>query len=196
MQETEQVQELAEAIDQEQTRRQLAFADTLLPIGGVWVRQFTPNHWVSLGLIRSPFLGGNRGTAFSTTSVLEFLWIVSPGYRQGSFWRQLWFYVRNYRAIKPATAHAIFDYLDAAFMDAPGTQKGAAQQRSYYAVVTSLCDFFGKHYGWDDTVTMSKPLARLFQYFNCVRSRTEERPILFNPLSDKARARLVHPHGR
>lgn len=183
-----------EAVGQEHSRRQLAFDDTLLPVGGVWVRQFTPTHWVKLGIVRSPFLGGDRGAVLSVVSVLEFLWICSPGYRAGSFWGQLWFYLRNYRHIKPATAFAIFDYLDAAFMDTPPGRVGAAQQRSYYAGVTSLCDFFAAEYGWDDSVTMGKPLARLFQYFNCVRKRRDSQAILFNPLSDRARAAQLH-HG-
>lgn len=194
---SQEVPGLAEAVEQEATRRQLAFADTPIRISGVRVNQFTPAQWVRLGLIGSPFLGGNRGTAYSTVSVLEFLWIVSPSYRVGSFWGQLWFYVRHYRAIKPVTAIRIFDYLDAAFMDAPPSRKGASVQRSYFAGVTSLCDFFASEYGWDDTVTMSKPLARLFQYFNCVRARKDDKAILFNPISDGVRSRWLHSqhHG-
>lgn len=191
MQETEQIKGLAEAIDQEQTRRNLAFADTLLPVGGVWVKQFNPFHWVSLGLVRSPFLGGDRGDAFSTVSVLEFLWVCSPQYQPGAFWRQLWFYVRHYRSIRPATALAVFDYLEAAFQDAPATQRGQADRRSYYAGVTSLCDFFAAEYGWDDSQTMQKPIARLFQYFNCVRKRKDPQAIMFNP-SDRVRGQAQH----
>lgn len=181
----------AEAIEKEQTRRQVAFADTPLPISGVWVKQFTPAHWVSLGIIGSPFLGGNRGTAFSTVAVLEFLWICSPEYRPGSFWRELWFYAKHYRQIKPATARAIFDYLDAAFQDSPPSPVGPTDRRSYYAGVTSICDFFASEYGWDDSVTMAKPLARLFQYFNCVRKRKDPKAIMFNP-SDAVRSKWLH----
>jgi hypothetical protein len=86
----------------------------------------------------------------------------------------------------------VFEYLDAAFMDRPGGRVGAAEMRSYYAGVTSICDFFAKEYGWDDAVTMSKPIARLFQYYNCIRSRTESKPILFNPLSDRVRSEWMH----
>lgn len=194
---SQEVPGLAEAVEQEATRRQLAFSDTLLPIGGVWVKQFTPAHWVRLGLIGSPYLGGDRGTPFSVRGVLEFLWIVSPEYTPGSFWRQLWFYVKHYRAIKPVTGIHILDYLDAAFMDSPPRKVGAGPiGRSYYAGVTSICDYFANAYGWDDTVTMGKPLARLFQYYNCVRQRTQENPVLFNPLSDAARSRWQHSqHG-
>jgi hypothetical protein len=192
MQEQPQIPGLAEAIDQEQTRRQLAFDDTLLPIGGVWVKQFTPYHWVKLGIIRSPFLGGDRGSAFSTVSVLEFLWICSPAYRPASFWGQLCFYVKNYRRIKPVTANLILDYLEAAFMDRPGGRVGSAEMRSYYAGVTSICDYFAKEYGWDDAITMGKPIARLFQYYNCIRQRSESKPILFNPLSDRVRSQALH----
>ena len=189
---SKEIPEVAAAIEQEGTRRQIAFSPTLVQIGAVWVSQFTPSHWVALGLIRSPFLGGDRGTPFTTVSVLEFLWIVSPDYREGAFWRQLWFFVKHYRAIKPSTGHKVFDYLDAAFMDSPPSKVGAAIQRSYYAGATSLCDFFAAEYGWDDSVTMSKPLARLFQYLNCVRARKQDKPILFNPLSDKARSEALH----
>ena len=182
--------ELVAAIEREQTRRQLAFSSTLLPVGGAWVQQFTPAHWVALGLVRSPFLGGDRGSPFSTVSVLEFLWICSPSYRQNSFWRQLWFYVRHVRTIQPATAAGIFGYLDAAFMDAPPSS-GGLDRRSYYAGVTALCDFFACEYGWDDSVIMSKPLARLFQYFNCARKRKDPAAVMFNP-SDKVRGQILH----
>lgn len=188
---TEEIPGLAEAIDKEQTRRQLAFSDTLLPIAGVWVKQFTPLHWVNLGLCRSPFLGGDRGAPGSTVAVLEFLWIVSPSYVQGAYWRQIWFYLRHYRAIKPMTALAIFDYLEAAFQDSPPSQKTAASQRSYYAGVTSLCDFFAREYGWDDAATMSKPLGRLFQYFNCSRKQADPQAVMFNP-SDRVRGMAQH----
>lgn len=183
---------LKEAIDQEQTRRQLAFSGSLLPVAGIWVEQFTPNHWVRLGLIRSPFLGGDRGDAFSTVAVLEFLWNVSPGYQPGSFWGQLWFFAKHYRSIRPASAVAIFDYLDAAFMDSPPKQKSSFVPPSYYASTTSLCDFFAQEYGWDDTLTMSKPLARLFQYMNLNRQRRAKDAPLFNPLSDRVRGAALH----
>lgn len=186
------IPEVAAAIEQEGIRRQLAFSDTPIRISGVRVNQFCPAQWVKLGLIGSPFLGGNRGTPYSTVSVLEFLWIISPSYKVGSFWGQLWFYVRHYRAIKPSTATRIFEYLDAAFMDSPPSRMGESVRRSYFSGVTSLCDFFASEYGWDDSVTMRKPLARLFQYYNCVRARKDDKAILFNPLSDKARANAIH----
>lgn len=192
MQEKESIPGLAEAIDQEQTRRQLAFADTLIQIGGVWVKQFTPGHWINLGLIRSPFLGGDRGTPFSTVGVLEFLWICSPDYRPAAFWRQLWFFFRHYSKINPATAMEIYDYLAAAFQDSPPQPVGVqVDRRSYYASVASLCDFFAAEYGWSDTLTMQTPIARLFQYFSCIRKRKDPKAILFNP-SDRVRAKALH----
>ena len=187
----EEIPGLAEAIEKEQTRRNLAFSDSLLPVGGVWVQQFTPWHWVNLGLIRSPFLGGDRGQPYSSAAVLEFLWIVSPQYRPAAYWRQLWFFVRNYGTIRPATAAAIYDYLDAAFQDAPARQIGAPQSRSYFAGITSLMDFFGREYGWDDAMTMRKPLARLFQYFKCHQQRNDPKMPLFNP-SDRVRGQALH----
>lgn len=189
----EHIPELAAAIEQEKTRREIAFSGTLIPVAGVWLNQFTPLHWVNLGLIRSPFLGGDRGSMFSAVAILEFLWICSPDYRPGSYWRQLWFFIRHYRAINPMTAAAIFAYIDAAFMDSPPTPAGqvAGDRRSYYAGVTSLCDFFGTEYGWDDAATMAKPMARLFQYFNHARRRNDPHAIMFNP-SDRLIGKLHH----
>jgi len=125
-------------------------------------------------------------------AILEFLWICSPAYRPGAYWRQLWFFARNFRAINPATAPAILEYLDAAFMDAPPTSGKSSDRRSYYAGITAICDFFALEYGWDDAAIMAKPIARLFQYYNCIRSRTESKPILFNPLSDRVRSQAQH----
>jgi len=187
----EQIPGLAEAIEREKTRRELAFSGTLLPVGGVWLLQFTPFHWVNLGLVRSPFLGGDRGSPFSAVPILEFLWICSPAYRPGAYWRQLWFYFRNYRAINPATTAAILDYLDGAFMDSPPSTGKPGDRRSYYAGITSLCDFFATEYGWDDAATMAKPLARLFQYFNYARKRNDPKAVLFNP-SDRLIGQILH----
>ena len=182
---------LAAAEDNEQTRRQLAFSGTLLPIAGVWCQQFTPAHWVNLSLVRSPFMGGDRGNSRSVVSILEFLWIVSPSYRPGSFWRMLFFYARHYRKIKPATAAEIYDYLDAAFQDAPAGSGNKTASRSYYAGVASLCDFFAEEYGWQDGCTLGTPIARLFQYYNVARKRKDPQAILFNP-SDRVRAQAQH----
>lgn len=181
---------LAAALHLEQERRQLAFCDTLLPIGRAWAKQFTAAHWVALGLIGSPFLGGNRFTPFSRPAVLEFLWIVSPDYVAGSRLRALWFWLRNFSAVQPATARAIFDYLDAAFQDMPSCT-ASADRRSYYAGVASLVDLFAREYGWGDNQIMHTPLARLYQYFRCVDKHHNPRAIMHNP-SDRVLGKWQH----
>ena len=145
---------------------------------------------VSLGLIRSPFIGGN-GSAFSNIAVLEFLWVCSPQYRHGSFWRQLWFFFRNYRAIKPETSRGIADYMEAAFMDSPPSSGAIYSSKSYYSGVTALCDMFAREYGWSDTETMHKPFGRLFQYVNYIRRKNDKTAPLFNP-SDRILGKILH----
>jgi len=184
--------ELAEAIERERDRREIAFSDTLLPVAGVWLKQFTPFHLVSLGLVRSPFIGAG-GAETPTIAVLEFMWICSPGYRQGSFWRELWFYVRHFRSVHPSAVSAIREYLDAAFMDSPPSASGGKSYRdkSYYAGVTALCDLFASEYGWSDRETMHKPFARLFQYANYIRRKNDKGAVMFNP-SDRVIGQMLH----
>lgn len=168
----------AEAQKKEQADRDLAFCDWLIPLCGFKVRQFNLLHLLVLG---------NCDNAFVAQKIPEpedvgfFLWVVSPEYAPDKIKeRNRFLKTAGNRVQYLAGAMEINEYLRSAFQDSPHASSpfGSKNYTSFCAV---YCDLFAHEYGWDDSQTMSKPIARLFQLFRRIERRSNPKAMQFNP---------------
>lgn len=167
----------AEALEKEREFRDLAFCDWQIPLCGLSVNQFSYLHLLILGNCENAF---TEGATPMPEDVAFFLWVVSPEYvpnnpaKRDEFIEAIAEKVKFIEGCK-----AIYEYLDAAFQDAPG---GGANvpTKVYTSFVAPICDLFAHEYGWDDQVTMRKPVARLYQLVRRIQRRNNPQAIMFN----------------
>jgi len=186
----------ADAVRSEREARDLAFCDWPVPLCGLNVHQFTLTHLLILGNCENAFVTG--GKAPEVEDVAFFLWVVSPDYvpndnaARNRFLRSIRRKVKFFAAVRE-----IGEYVQAAFQDAP--QGGAGETKSYTSFAATYCDLFASEYGWDDSQTMRKPIARLFQLYRRIQKRANPRAILFNQsdrvLSRHLASQMTQPNG-
>jgi len=180
----------AEAQKQEREARDLAFCDWPVPLCGLSVRQFTLTHLLLLGNCDNAFVSGGVPEA---EDVAFFLWVVSPDYVPNDVRTRNRFLKRVSRRVKFFAAIAeINDYLKAAFQDSP--QGTGVQSKAYTSFAATYCDLFAHEYGWDDALTMRKPIARLFQLYRRIQKRTNPKAVLFNS-SDAVIGKYLQAQG-
>lgn len=180
----------AEAQKQEREARDLAFCDWPVPLCGLSVRQFTLTHLLILGNCDNAFVSGGVPEA---EDVAFFLWVVSPDYVPNDVRIRNRFLKRVARKVKFFAAIAeINDYLKDAFQDSP--QGTGVQSKAYTSFAATYCDLFAHEYGWDDALTMRKPIARLFQLYRRIQKRTNPKAVLFNS-SDAVIGKYLQAQG-
>lgn len=180
----------AEAQKQEREARDLAFCDWPVPLCGLSVRQFTLTHLLILGNCDNAFVSGGVPEA---EDVAFFLWVVSPDYVPNDVRTRNRFLKRVARKVKFFAAIAeINDYLKDAFQDSP--QGTGVQSKAYTSFAATYCDLFASEYGWDDSLTMRKPIARLFQLYRRIQKRTNPKAVLFNS-SDAVIGKYLQAQG-
>jgi hypothetical protein len=166
----------AEACKKEQEIRDLAFCEWLVPLCGIQVKQFTYLHLLILANCENAFVEANRPQA---EDVAFFLWVVSPDYRPNDTAARDEFIEAIAEKVKFLPAcQEIYDYLNNAFQDSPASSGGSA--KSYTSFVAPICDLFAHEYGWDDQVTIKKPIARLYQLIRRIQKRNNPQAIMFN----------------
>lgn len=181
----------AEAQQKEREARDLAFCDWPVPLCGLNVRQFTLTHLLILGNCDNAFVSSRTP---EVEDVAFFLWVVSPDYVPNDQTARDRFLNRIASKVKfYAACLEIVGYLNDAFQDAPPTPV-TAQSKSYTSFVATYCDLFASEYGWDDALTMRKPIARLFQLYRRIQRRTNPRAILFNR-SDSVIGKYLQAQG-
>jgi hypothetical protein len=175
----------AEAQIKEREARDLAFCDWPVPLCGLSVRQFTLTHLLILGNCDNAFVCSRVPEA---EDVAFFLWVVSPDYVPDETARNS--FVEGIASLikYEAACREIIQYVDNAFQDAPGGSN--VQQKSYNSFAAIYCDLFASEYGWDDALTMRKPIARLFQLYRRIQKRNNPKTVLFNP-SDRVISRYL-----
>lgn len=176
----------ADAQRREREARDLAFCDWPVPLCGLSVNQFTLTHLLVLGNCDNAFVAGGAPTP---EDVAFFLWAVSPEYAPNDAAKRDSFVSEISGRIKYMEAcREIAEYMTAAFQDAPPGSD--AQNKAYTSFAATFCDLFASEYGWDDSQTMRKPVARLFQLYRRIQKRANPKAVLFNP-SDRVISRYL-----
>lgn len=167
----------AEAQKQEREARDLAFCDWPVPLCGLSVRQFTLTHLLILGNCDNAFVSGGVPEA---EDVAFFLWVVSLEYvpndaeKRDAFVSEISGGIKYLEGCKEVSA-----YMTRAFQDSPPSAD--IQSKAYTSFAATFCDLFAYEYGWDDSLTMNKPIARLFQLYRRIQKRSNPKAVLFNP---------------
>lgn len=163
---------------EEERRRELAFLDVDVDLGGVRVRQFRPRHFLHLCACGSPYA---QGGPIAPEHVVQFLWIVrAPGILPDA---QEDFAAHPSIALPAYAAwvKAIGEYIDAAFMDAPPRIVGGMEPVA--SLWAYLVHQFASAYGWESDRVLDEPFARLYQ-LGRIQARERDATIpLVNPLS-------------
>ena len=167
----------AEAVEKEQTTRDLAFLATPLPLCGIKVRQFTPRHWIMLLRSGNAFICGGRITA---NDILMFVWYVSEEYCLDLEKRDAFLTAFMEKAAETKPVDEINSYLDDAFYDMDRSGGELGLKKIYTATIAGIVDVLAREYGWDDEAILEKPMARLFQYLRRIHHRNNPNKMLFN----------------
>lgn len=156
-----------EAVEKEQTGRDLAFLPFGVPLCGITVRQLTARHVILLRNCGNAFFCGRDP---GPEDVAMFLWFVSEEYCLDRKKRNE-FIAAHLRKLKFAAAvKAIADFIADSFDSAPASA-GSSQIKNYTSAVAVLIDVLAREYGWDDEAILEKPIARLHQYIRLILKR-------------------------
>jgi hypothetical protein len=173
------------ALKRENDVRDAAFLDLTTDICGIPIRQMTARDLVILDGLDNPLVCGGLPTP---EQLKQFLWLLSPGYRDRATIRRWLFnsrvnalgYLRPYRRC--------LEYVRDTFQDSPGGS--AVQQRQYAGWCAHMVNAIAINYGWSEELivgtekTPGIPLKRLFQYLKCIRRYHDPQCPMHNP-SDK-----------
>jgi hypothetical protein len=154
-------------------------------INGLPAVQLTPERYLLLSV--SNALIGEKLPSFS--SVLRFLWIVSPQFSE-SKWRARFFRWRHRNIDPEETCEAIMDYLKRAFKYSPpqkvkfGDIEGEKKEGSGEEWISTLLDLTASEYGWEMEKIMRMPISILFLLCCRIRSRFTGKPVSFSSEAD------------
>ena len=171
----------AEAHAKERRIRDIAWLPWEVPLCGIKVRQFSPNHFIALRLAGSPFISETPRDP-EVEDILIFLWIVSPSYQPGDDEARKAFCLPLLATVQflPAIT-AIWEYLTDAFLDVPrGTAGGVDYFCAFGPLVRTAC----RDFGMTAEGAMDAPFARLYQMDRIAAKAANPRLPLINPLSD------------
>jgi hypothetical protein len=165
-----------EAVNTEQSNRDVAFLATTPPICGVLIVHLSLRHWIQLIGCRNRFIRGERP---EPSDVAMFLWFLSPSYSCDPAARAR-FVTEQVRPLNfMDVTREIYAYLNRVFQDIPQGD-GDTTAKSYTAPVASMIDLLASEYGWQDEHILSLPLARLFQYLRRIEKRRDPKAMQFN----------------
>lgn len=207
----DQIPGLREAVEKENHVRTSAFLPLTETVEGFDLLPMTLRHLLALRSINSPLLAPSVPP--SPLQLVAFLWLLNPAYTTGDS-RVKRKFLKRCRAFVPRPMmfehsesafkrqqnslilagkilHAARNYVEETFMDMPGQKTVAGYVKSYFSDAAYLCAIFAREFGWDDELTMGKPLKRIFQYLKEMKAHGKAAPVLFNP-SD----RLVNDYLR
>jgi hypothetical protein len=177
-----------EAVEAETRGRDIPWLGLTETVNGIEVLQFTPQHFITLSLISSPFISGGHTTP---EEVARFLWVVSPGFTQGNSVRtraKRWRFVSRCRKLKLLeTSKAITRYIDDAFSDS--SSDTTKQSKSYFSCIAGIVDSIASEYGWSERAILEMPFKKLFQLFKAINMRYDPKAKPCN-----ASQRLISEH--
>lgn len=166
-----------EAVNREQTVRELAFLPVPLPICGVPIRHMNMRHYMLLQGCGNRFVcGGRPGPA----DVLGFLWFLSPEYSTQAGAREKFAkdYAKAWRSRFSELCGGIVEYLDGVFQDSPASD--GTKSKSFTAAAAGMVDTLASQYGWRDEDILEMPIARIFQYYKRIEARLNPKKPQFN----------------
>lgn len=175
---------LAQAREEEESRRELAFTDLPETICGLDVKQLTPNHLRLLFAAKTPFLCGGHRTP---EAIAQFLWIVSEEFSNSDLDRTAFIQLIADMPVDWETG--IDDYLDRVFMDSP-TASGS-RKAPIVSLSASLVHELASAYGWTPEQTLNQPLARLYQLFRLITRDNNPKATFTNKISDVVTKKLL-----
>jgi hypothetical protein len=155
------IPELGPAIQREVQVREIVFANQTEQINGVEVFPMTPQHFVYLEGLRSPYTGGG---APDSEDAQKFIWIVSTKFTTH---RNPW--ARHVFHHFLETTAAIDAYVRDSFQDVSGGKNNS--NGDYLVAVAAIIDCFASEYGWTEEYIMGKPLKKLWALQRCIRTR-------------------------
>ena len=159
-----------EAVEAETRGRDIPWLGLTETVNGIEVLQFTPQHFLTLSLIGSPFLSGGYT---SPEEIARFLWVVSPGFTAGNSVltrAKRWRFVAGCRKLKLIeTSNAISAYIDSAFADS--SSDTSKQNKSYFSCIAGIVDSMASEYGWPENAILNMPFKKLFQMFKAINLR-------------------------
>ena len=179
-----------EAVKRENDIRDASFLDLTTSICGVEIRQMTPRDLLILDGIGNPLMYGGLP---SPAELADFLWKLSPLYKENARLRRYLFGVTIRKMNFIAAVQACRRYVDDTFQDSPASSGASAPYVSWCA---HLVVNISTETGWSEAAILNTPLKRLFQYLKAIRRRDNPQAPMHNP-SDKIRGDYIRLlHGR
>jgi hypothetical protein len=185
---------LAAVSAQDAEARDFAFLGLPKEICGIEVVLLTLRQYLRLLLLKNPLVVG--GTP-SPGHVVEFLWLLSPGYveawvpgapdaqeahRKDALEKLDAFIARVGFMDLPAFLAQIRAYLDFIFADAPGgSGEGGVAVTSFAAVIT---DLLGREYGWTRDEVLDTPLPVIYQQLRRIILHHNPKAAIINRRTD------------
>lgn len=193
----EQIPGYVAAVQKETLIRNACFLPINETIEGFEVKPMTVRDYVTLRTINSPLLSG---VTPSKNDVIAFLWLLSPKFNPigGREKRRLMKPFKTMSIDQGAKlVVGIRKYIEETFQDRPSSSGSGDKVfvKSYYADVCHMCATFAKHFGWDDELTLGKPVKRIFQYLKVLREQGGQKVAHFNP-SDAIAMRYIAEQER
>ena len=174
-----------EAVERENDVRDNAFLGLNESVAGVEVKPLTPNMFLLLDGISSPFVCG--GTPLPE-DVAVALWIVSPRYRASDRKARNLFIRLSGKLDYITTRQAFYSYVSDSFIDSPGVSKSTRSATASW--VASLVDILASEYSWTEERILSISLKRIFQYLKLIQLRHDPKATMFNK-SDELRSKWL-----
>jgi hypothetical protein len=169
-----------EAVDREQSERDLAFCGLPIPVCGIPCRLITPRIYSLLSNCECAFVSGAR---IRPEDVAMFLWFCSPHYSLDARERSLFVQHHVAKVNFEDGVRQILMFLEMNFADAP--RGGGQNGKSYTSHIAAIVDLLAQEYGWRDDWILDMPLMRIYQYVRRIQMRNTPGAIMFNR-SDKA----------
>ena len=199
---TSQIPGYAEAVARQDLVRDAAFLGVPETLCGITVAPMTFRHLLWLQIVRSPFIGASPpNSAMLHLDVATFFKTVAP-FSPPSFMAKppaaalRAFMAKVGRLKAPEALDGIRDFVNEAFMDAPGG--GESSNVSYFSIGAALTHRLCEHYSGLDPNPMNypsaadMPLKAGFQLLKCLKKSERPDAIMFNGLSDQIKTRWIN----
>jgi hypothetical protein len=182
------------ALEREALVRDASFLPVTETVAGFECVPMTLRHFITLRMMRSPFL---FGTTPSPEDIAAFLWLLSPAYKPGTSLRTRWnrrrLIVKTAAKLSTATGaaklvHAIRDYVEDSLQDMqPIGEPVGCVHVAHFSDAAAMCASFGREFGWAEEAILQMPMKRLLQYTKEMRTAHGGKTPLCNP-SDRVRS--------
>jgi len=156
-------------------------------INGIPAKQLTLELYLLLSVSNS-LINEDEPTSLS---VLRFLWIVSPNFKESKIAFRL-FQFRHRKIDFEKTLEEIGKYLNRSFhASVGGKAKDKEEKKVAQEWISSMVDLIGSEYGWQLDQIMEMPLTLLFMQCARIRARMTGKPVVFSQEADALKAEYL-----